>query len=134
MFNFFSKVLISGSVAFFAETSVLKVKFRDFLIRVVSIHTHTSVLKWKLCLPNVSSTYVRSFSYIISKRVIEIALIELRRSLWIARAWKLVWSVQLTISVTKWLDYLSNIWPITAMKICPIAYFFAKVGSNFCNH
>ena len=31
-------------------------------------------------------------------------------------------------------DHLSNIWPITTMKICPIAYFFAKVSSKFCKH
>ena len=26
-----------------------------------------------------------------------------------------------------------NIWTFVAMKICPIAYFFAKVCSKFCS-
>ena len=32
------------------------------------------------------------------------------------------------ISVNRWLDYLMNIWPCTAMKICPIASKIATEG------
>ena len=34
-------------------------------------------------------------------------------------------------SVTRWLNYLFNIWPSRTMKICPIVKIFAKVGSQF---
>ena len=37
-------------------------------------------------------------------------------------------------SVTRLLDYLSNTWPITAMKILPNNILFAKVGPNFWKH
>ena len=35
-------------------------------------------------------------------------------------------------SVTRWLNYLFNIWPFRTMKMCPIVKTFAKVGSQFC--
>ena len=34
-------------------------------------------------------------------------------------------------SVTRWLDYSFNNWAFTTMEICPIAYFFAKVCTQF---
>ena len=34
-------------------------------------------------------------------------------------------------SVTSWLDYLLNVWPLATMKICPTASQIAKVGSEF---
>ena len=33
--------------------------------------------------------------------------------------------------VTRWLEYLLNIWPFRKMKICPKVNIFAKVGSHF---
>ena len=36
------------------------------------------------------------------------------------------------ISVTRWLDYLLNIWPFTTLKNSSITKTFAKVGTNFC--
>ena len=38
----------------------------------------------------------------------------------------------LSTSVTRWLDYLFNIWPFTTMNVCLIAKVFPKVGSKFC--
>ena len=34
--------------------------------------------------------------------------------------------------VTRWLHYLVSFWPITATKICPIAFKFTQITSKFC--
>ena len=36
-------------------------------------------------------------------------------------------------SVTKWLDYLLNIWPYTTIKFVQQHYKFAKVDLKFCD-
>ena len=42
--------------------------------------------------------------------------------------------LSIAISVTRWQDYLLNIWQFTAIQICPTTLTISKVGSKFAKY